>query len=60
MEVIYYNDTTQTDSFLDAIKNTETDYIILDDSSPVNDFLQKNGFINVGVCEGYVVYEAPV
>ena len=59
MEVIYYNDTTQTDSFLDAIEKTETDYIVLFDSSPVNDFLQKNGFINIGGCEGYVVYQTP-
>lgn len=59
MEVIYFNDISQTDSFLEAIEKTETDYIVLFDSSPVNDFLQKNGFINIGVCEGYVVYQTP-
>lgn len=59
MEVIYYNDTTQTDSIFGAIEKTETDYIVLFDSSPVNDFLQKNGFINIGGCEGYVVYQTP-
>lgn len=59
MEVIYYEDTSQTDSFLEAIHKTETDYIILYDSSPINGFLQNNGFKNIGVCEGYVVYQTP-
>lgn len=59
MEVVYYNDTSRTDSFLDAISKTETDYVILYDSSPVNDYLQQNGFVNIGVCEGYVVYQTP-
>ena len=60
MEVIYYNDTSQADSFLEAINKTKTDYVILYDTSPINDFLLKNGFVNVGVCTGYVVYQTPV
>ena len=41
MEVIYYNDTSQADSFLEAINKTKTDYVILYDTSPINDFLLK-------------------
>lgn len=39
MKVVYYNDISRTDSFLDVISKTKIDYITLYDSSPINDHL---------------------
>ena len=60
MEVVYYNDISQKNKFINAIEKTKTNYIILYDTSPICDFLQENSFENIGITDGYVIYRTPV
>lgn len=56
LEVVLYGNQEGTDSFISAVQNTKTNYLILYTNSTTNDYLLKLGFTNLGEYEGYTLY----
>lgn len=56
LAVALYGNLENTDAFVSAVKNTETNYLMLSTNAATNDYLLQLGFANMGEYGGYTLY----
>lgn len=60
MDVLYSGITEDTDGFIQAIKDTQTDYLVFAKTIPILDYLTSLGITYVAETESYLIYNCQI